>query len=652
MDVQRPPEELSSVADSFAGLADRLREACAAEISAEQFREELLRSEVELVGALYGAIWHVATATGKLDAEEIAVAVGPEAVGLWRIPLSELAIRVFREGTYAVQEIGEPADRMLSGRRYLAMGIPVPGPEGPPACAVTVAVPEEQGMWHGRGAACAQVLANFGLLHAVSHSAQTYQRYYEDISRVWDLVGAVMAQDQADKMAQVLANGARSAFGVMRVTVGLHRRGRLKIVAISDEDTFDKRGNTVRALGAAQEETLANGQPVSYLPEGVKAATEAPDQQPDASADEAGVSADDLMAFPAHAEVGADSSFGGEIFSVPLRAGDQNVGVWTFECDANKPFGDREKRLVQIASGQVGPLLGMVLKRARPFLRKASDRARKLSDYVLSVEHPYRRVVGVLAALAIGILLCGRMMLRIRGKCVLEPTILTTYCAPFETTLRSVERLPGDDVNKGDILVALDHVEIDLKLREATSERIRAEKEIGYYLTHGKLVERDMAKAKYDTLTAQIELLERHRGLAEIRADHSGILLGGDLRQLIGSRVKMGDPLVEVAPLDRMTLVVEITQEDVSHVTVGQKGVFTTKDRPDIRIPFEVEKIRPAAEVRSESNVFVVESHVENADGGLRPGMEGVAKIDSKKANVAWVLSRRLVNWVRMHVWW
>ena len=649
MDVQRPPEELSSVTDSFAGLAERLRAACAAEMSAEQFREELLRSEVELVGALYGAAWHVSPTTGKMDAEEIAVAVGPEAVGLWRIPLCDLAIRVLREGAYGVQEIGEPADRMLSGSRYLAMGIPVPGPEGP-VCAVTMAVREEQGMWHGRGAACAQVLANFSLLHAVSHSQQTYQRYYEDISRVWDLVGSVMAYDQADKMAQVLANGARSAFGVMRVTVGLHRRGHLKVAAISDEDTFDKRGNTVRALEAAHEEALADGQPVSYILRGVEGATEDSEQEEDADGTDA--VPDEVVTFPAHADVAADSSFGGEIYSVPLRAGDEVVGVWTMECDADKPLGAQEKRLVQIASGQVGPLLGMVLRRARPVWRKASDRARKVSDYVLSVEHPYRRVVAILIVAAVGILGFGQMRLRLRGKCVLEPTIKTTYCAPFETTLESAPRLPGDTVKKGDTLVVLDHDELNIKLRQARSEQIGVEKESAYYLTEGKRVEREIAKAKYDTLTAQIELLERHKELAVIRADNDGILVAGDLRKLIGSRVKMGDPLVEVAPLDRMTLVVELAQEDISYAKVGQKGVFTTKDRPDLRIPFEVKRIRPAAEVRSESNVFVAEARVENADGGLRPGMEGVAKIDVGKSNVAWVLSRRLVNWVRMRVWW
>ena len=107
MDEQHVSEEAPAGTPSFAGLADRMMNACGVEVSAEAFRGELLRSEMELVGALYGVIWHPRRADGKLDAMELAAGVGAEAVQLWRIPLSKLAMKVLTEGGYLVRYDGK-----------------------------------------------------------------------------------------------------------------------------------------------------------------------------------------------------------------------------------------------------------------------------------------------------------------------------------------------------------------------------------------------------------------------------------------------------------------------------------------------------------------------------------------------------------------
>jgi len=35
----------------------------------------------------------------------------------------------------------------------------------------------------------------------------------------------------------------------------------------------------------------------------------------------------------------------------------------------------------------------------------------------------------------------------------------------------------------------------------------------------------------------------------------------------------------------------------------------------------------------------------------MRPGMEGLAKVEITKARYAWIWTHRLVNWVRMKLW-
>jgi hypothetical protein len=114
----------------------------------------------------------------------------------------------------------------------------------------------------------------------------------------------------------------------------------------------------------------------------------------------------------------------------------------------------------------------------------------------------------------------------------------------------------------------------------------------------------------------------------------------------------MGEKLVEVAPLESFVLEIEVAQGDVGYVESGQEGRFTTKARPGVAIPFEVGRIRPTPEVRGNASVYVAEARVRNEGGWLRPGMEGASKVKVERRNVTWTVSRKLINWLRLHLWW
>jgi hypothetical protein len=84
---------------------------------------------------------------------------------------------------------------------------------------------------------------------------------------------------------------------------------------------------------------------------------------------------------------------------------------------------------------------------------------------------------------------------------------------------------------------------------------------------------------------------------------------------------------------------------------VGQEGGLATASYPDRRLAFRVERINPVAEVASGRNVFKVRVRLASPPGWMRPGMEGVAKIDVGPRRYAWIWTRRLVNWIRMKLW-
>ena len=72
---------------------------------------------------------------------------------------------------------------------------------------------------------------------------------------------------------------------------------------------------------------------------------------------------------------------------------------------------------------------------------------------------------------------------------------------------------------------------------------------------------------------------------------------------------------------------------------------------PNETLSFVVDKITPLAEARSGRNVFRVEGRLSDNLSRLRPGMEGLGKIEIGRRNLAWIWLHPLIDWARIWSW-
>jgi hypothetical protein len=68
-------------------------------------------------------------------------------------------------------------------------------------------------------------------------------------------------------------------------------------------------------------------------------------------------------------------------------------------------------------------------------------------------------------------------------------------------------------------------------------------------------------------------------------------------------------------------------------------------------IDIEIKRITPISASEDGRNYFRVEAVMESYSDLMRPGMEGIAKIDVGKAKLLWIWSRRLVDWLQLFAW-
>ena len=72
---------------------------------------------------------------------------------------------------------------------------------------------------------------------------------------------------------------------------------------------------------------------------------------------------------------------------------------------------------------------------------------------------------------------------------------------------------------------------------------------------------------------------------------------------------------------------------------------------PHDALPMVVEKITPVSVIEEGRNYFRVEASAKGGVDKLRPGMEGVGKIQIEQRKLIWIWTHKIVHWLRMWVW-
>ena len=109
--------------------------------------------------------------------------------------------------------------------------------------------------------------------------------------------------------------------------------------------------------------------------------------------------------------------------------------------------------------------------------------------------------------------------------------------------------------------------------------------------------------------------------------------------------------LFQVAPLGGFRVMMQIDERDIAAIAPQQQGELTLVGLPALRLPFTVQQITPVASQQDGNNFFRVEATLLDSTGQLRPGMEGVAKIDAGTRQLLWIWTHGLVDWARLWLW-
>ncbi len=448
------------------------------------------------------------------------------------------------------------------------------------------------------------------------------------LQTVLELVASAAGQERYTASAMALVTELATRLECDRVSLGFVQAGQIKIDAFSHSAQFKERTNLVRAVATAMDEAVDQGAPITWPP--VKGALPVVARAHEALSREQG---------------------GGTVCTVPMQVGNAYVGAITLERSAGKPFDDTTLELLEALTGLAAPMLDTHRREDQWVGKRALIWWKEKLRQLFGPRHAALKF-GVLAALLlVTFMTLATGPFRVSAGTTLEPLIQQAAAAPFNGYVREAPVRAGDLVKAGTVLARLD----DRELRLERLKWIGQEEELGKQLRQA-MADRNAAQvqivaAQLDQARAQVARVEDQLSRTTVVAPFDGVVVSGDLSQQLGAPVERGTVLFEVAPLESFRLVVKVDERDVAYVQEGQRGSLLMSAFPDDTIGFTVQKVTPVSTPRDGRNFFRVEAQLDSTDPRMRPGMEGVGKVDIDERRYIWIWTRSVVDSLRLMLW-
>lgn len=413
-----------------------------------------------------------------------------------------------------------------------------------------------------------------------------------------------------------------------RVSLGWRSDAYVEVRAISDLLRFERGMEAVRKLEAAMEEAFDQDEEI-ILPE----------------PDDAGYVARDHKLF-------AQSQGVAYVASLPLRIDQRPVGVVTLER-TDRPFSADEITALRVVFDRASRRLVELERHDGSPVRRGVRATREGLARLLGPEHTWWKALGVTLAVTALVIVFGTWPHRVEGSFLVRSDTLVNLPAPFESYLTEVPVRVGDRVKAGDALIRLDRRELLLEQSSLVAELARSEAERAQAEVERRLADMSAAAAAKDQTQAKLSIVGFRLARADITAPTDGVVIEGDLRERIGTPVKAGDLLMRMTQVEAMYVEIEVPERDAHAVLDSKGGEIAFATLPDPRYPITVERLEPVARVKPEGNVFVLRARVQAAPGEIwwRPGMSGVAKVDAGRRSILWLLTHRLVDFIRLKLW-
>lgn len=447
-----------------------------------------------------------------------------------------------------------------------------------------------------------------------------------DATKLLQLQTTFINQDNLKDAATAFVNELMQLLKFSRVSIGLLQHQMIDVIAISNYAEFEQYQHVVPSLTAAMEEAVDQAESIVFP-----------------------LIADDKpRVHLAHQTLVKKTD--NAACSVPLIHQGKVIGALCLEHESKSTMNREAIIWYEHIANFIAPLLILKQDAERSWFQRGTESMKQHWQRLTSQDSNTPKIVLGLAILALlGMLI--PVTYHVGARAHIEGATQRILAAPVEGFIKQAYVRPGDTVKKGQILIELADQDLMLEKEKWESEIVQQENNFSAALARQDRTQYAVSQAKATQARAELSLIKQKLERSAIVAPMDGIVLEGDLSQSLGAPVALGDSLMTIAPKNQYRLMIDVDERDINAIQVNKKGLLALSALPTQRIPFTIERITPMAIVKDGRNTYEVQAKIQKTNIYLRPGLQGVAKIEAGKRSTIWSLSHRIVDWLKLTFW-
>nr|MDJ0834702.1 efflux RND transporter periplasmic adaptor subunit [Gammaproteobacteria bacterium] len=399
-----------------------------------------------------------------------------------------------------------------------------------------------------------------------------------------------------------------------------------QVVALSNSATFDQRSNLMQKVADAMDEAIEQDSAIVFPNSNGK------------------------IIQRAHQELSRKFGYG-SILTIPMVSGEQVIGAMCLLRNEETPFTEQTSHLCQQAFSLLAPYLQLKQEQEQSLIIKIGRSLKQQLQAWFGLQHLKLKLAGLTLVLMIALSSLLQGDFRVSADAILEGRIQRVVNAPLSGYLLSASVRAGDTVKQGDVMASLNDSEIQLQLAKLSGELQKARREYREAQSTRNLVKVRVIDEQIKEIQAELELAQQQLDRINLTAPFDGVVIEGDLEQLLGAPVERGDTLFKIAPLEDYRIILKVDESQISHIEVGQDGSLILPSLAERTFPLTVEKITAASVAGDGANIFRVEASLNEQTDQLRPGMQGVGKIQAGSASLFWIWTHAITNRLRLWLW-
>ena len=449
----------------------------------------------------------------------------------------------------------------------------------------------------------------------------------ELLNKALDILLLLQEKDRYIEACMTVCNEVTAQYSCTRVSIGWLKGSSVRLQAMSHMERFEKKMDAVRSLEAAMEESMDQDEEITWPPQ------------------------EDSDAVNLAHETFARRFGADYLLSLPLRVGEEPVGIICCERQ-ERCFTEEDVLGLRLVADQIAKPLDQLQRQDRWFGAKAAAGLKKGLQKITGPEHTLAKVISVLISIILVLIIFGTWEYKVEAPFLLKTDKIAYLPAPYDGYVDKVHVQVGEQVDKGETLLALDTRELELQSAQALANKHRYLRESEKARAKNELASMKIARARVKQAEARLESIHYRLEHARVQAPFSGIVVEGEDEELLGSPVRKGDVLFKVARIEDMYAELAVKERSIHELSKGDSGEIAFVSRPDLKFAIRVKRINPISEVREEDNRFLVRAEIADRPAKWwRPGMSGISKIDAGKRSILWILTHRTVDFLRMFFW-